>query len=66
MSSGIMACYYNSRTINSILLPLIKNESIGTTFNISLIMSVSLHETKDIEKVDIGDVPLNQIPSKSQ
>lgn len=29
-------------------------------------MSVSLHETKDIEKVDIGDVPLNQIPSKSQ
>lgn len=29
-------------------------------------MSVSLHETKDIENVDIGDVPLNRKPSISQ
>lgn len=29
-------------------------------------MSVSLHETKDIENVDIGDVPLNHKPSISQ
>lgn len=29
-------------------------------------MSISLHETKDIENVDIGDVPLDQKPSISQ
>lgn len=29
-------------------------------------MSISLHETKDIENVDIGDMPLDQKPSISQ
>lgn len=29
-------------------------------------MNVSLHETKDIENVDIGDVPLDQNPCISQ
>lgn len=31
------------------------------TFNISLIMTVSLHETENIENADIGEVPLDQI-----
>ena len=51
---------YNSRVINVMPSALITHSQYVQTFNISLIMSVSLHETKNIENVDIGEVPLDQ------
>lgn len=45
---------------------LITHGQYAQTFNISLIMSVSLHETKNIENVDIGEVPLDQNSWRSQ
>jgi hypothetical protein len=54
-------CYYKSRVINVMPSALITQGQYVQTFNISPIMSVSFHETKNIENVDIGELPLDQI-----
>lgn len=53
-------CCYNSRVINVTPGAFITQSRCAGTSNISLIMSVSLHETENIENVDIGEVPLDQ------
>lgn len=45
---------------------LMTQSQYAQTFSISLIMSISLHKTENIENVDFGEVPLDQNSWRSQ
>lgn len=67
-------CHVNSAATGNVTVAIIQGQSMrrhreafltwsqyAQTFNISLIMTVSLlHETGNIENADIGEVPLDQ------
>lgn len=66
-------CHVNSAAMGNVTVTIIQGQSMrrhreafltwsryAQTFNISLIMTVSLHGTGNIENADIGEVPLNQ------
>lgn len=58
--------YYNLRVINVTPLASITQSRYAQTSNVSLVMSVPLHETKNIENADTGEVPLDQNSWRSQ